>query len=210
MFGKKHSVSTLLKEEVPSIVVVKCSCHSIHLASCRASRKLPEELESGMCEIFNHFAHSSARQREFSEFQDFAGVAKHIIFSPGATRWLSLQECVDRLLEQHNPLDAYFTAENFDNPENEKVVRILQLIKKKTTVAYLQFLSYFLGIMNEFNTIHQQESPQAHNLPTLVDQLIKDLAGNFTHGNYVRATKGLKIDPELSNQYVSFDKLYLG
>ena len=210
MFGANHSVSTLLKEEIPSIVTVKCSCHSANLVSCYASRKLPQNLEFTLREIFNHFSHSSARRREFSNFQEFANVKKHVIFSPGATRWLSLEACVRRILEQLEALELYFTAENLDHPQNQTVVKILDVLRERLTKIYLQFLAYLLNIINEFNTIHQQEAPQSHNLPARVDELIRDLALNFMHGNYVRSAKPQSIDPELTSQYLPLHKIYLG
>ena len=33
MFGINKSVSTILKKEIPQIMSIKCSCHSIHLCT---------------------------------------------------------------------------------------------------------------------------------------------------------------------------------
>ncbi|XP_045028546.1 uncharacterized protein LOC116922159 [Daphnia magna] len=55
MFGVNHSVSTILKEKIPSIVLVKCSCHSCHLVANYASKALPDQLETILRMIFAHF-----------------------------------------------------------------------------------------------------------------------------------------------------------
>ena len=111
MFGVRHSVSILLKEKVPWILNVKCSCHSIHLCASYTTKRLPMDLEDAVRGIFNHLSHSSARRRSFEEFQTFVQLALHKILSPGQTRWLSLENCVNRLLEQLPALKLYFLAE---------------------------------------------------------------------------------------------------
>ena len=57
------------------------------------------------------------------QFQQFAETPKHIIFSPGATRWLSLEACVNRVLEQLTALELYFTSENFEYPTNTQDIQ---------------------------------------------------------------------------------------
>ncbi|GFN82609.1 hypothetical protein PoB_000911500 [Plakobranchus ocellatus] len=54
---------------------------------------------------------SSKRKRDFQQFQAEAGTNLHAILKHGPTQWLSLNNCVIRLLEQWEPLKAYFAAE---------------------------------------------------------------------------------------------------
>jgi len=210
MFGKHHSVAKLVKDEIPSIVTIKCSSHSAHLVSSKASKKLPQELETCLRRVCNYFSISTRRRRDFKKFQEFADAAKHIILSPAVTRWLGMRDCVSRVKEQYDPLKLYFTAELFDDPDDPDLNQIVTTLNDPTTMVYLQFLEYALGIMVEFNTIHQQESPQAHNLPKRVNELIRDLANNFMHPNYVRNTQASCLDPNLSSQWVPLGKIYLG
>ena len=42
MMESNHSVSTLLKDSLPHVIIVKCSCHIIHLCALNACRKLTE------------------------------------------------------------------------------------------------------------------------------------------------------------------------
>lgn len=114
------------------------------------------------------------------------------------------------MLEQLRPLEGYFTSENFDHPDNETVANILQMLREPLTRVYLQFLQYLLNKMNEFNTIHQKESPQVHNLPKRVNELVRDLAANFMDTNYVRTTNPLLINPTLTSQYLPLQQIYLG
>nr|CAH0103573.1 unnamed protein product [Daphnia galeata] len=205
MFGKNHSVSTCLSEEFPSIVVVKCSCHSCNLVANCAAKAFPEELETTMKAIFAHFS----RSRNFKEFQEFAQVEKHVILSPCQTRWLSFHNSVKRVLEQLQPLILYFTAEVADD-KSKSEIDILTYLKHPQTEPFLNFLNYALGCPTEFNTVFQSESPLLHELEDRVGALIKDFASNFMLLDYTRATSTAKIDPWLASKYQPLNKIYLG
>ncbi|CAG9825645.1 unnamed protein product [Phaedon cochleariae] len=101
MVGKYHSVFSLLKEEFPHIVCVRCSCHMAHLAISKACLKLPRHDEDLLRNIASHFNRSALRRTQFQEFQDFFNVEIHKILSPSITRW-SIRE-----LEQYAPLESY-------------------------------------------------------------------------------------------------------
>ena len=106
MFGQHNSVSTLLKSEVPHVLLVKCSCHMIHLYASHACQKMSKSLEEeDTCrQIYNHFNTPYLRQQDLLEFQMFVGVKPHKLLKIGQTRWLSLESCVERVLEQWDAL----------------------------------------------------------------------------------------------------------
>ncbi|KAK4024710.1 hypothetical protein OUZ56_010132 [Daphnia magna] len=47
---------------------------------------------------------------ELATFQEFCETAQHTILKPGLTRWLTLQPCAARVLEQYSPLLILFTS----------------------------------------------------------------------------------------------------
>ncbi|KAF9424289.1 hypothetical protein HW555_000428 [Spodoptera exigua] len=104
MVGEHHSVFSHLKQKVPHIACIKCSCHMIHLVASKACLKLPRSVEDFLRSIGAHFSRSTKRQKKLKEFQDFFGVDIHKILSPATTRWLSLEACVNRTLEQYQVL----------------------------------------------------------------------------------------------------------
>ena len=55
-------------------------------------------------------------------------VEPHELLSPAQTRWLSLQECVNRLLEQFEALTRYFTLTANEDPthSNDRILASLQ------------------------------------------------------------------------------------
>lgn len=92
MMGSKQSVATLLKAEVPNVIIVKCSCHLIHLTASYACLRLPKYIEDLCRNIYSHFSLSSKRQDALKEFQKFADLEPQD-FSTWANT-LAINRCV--------------------------------------------------------------------------------------------------------------------
>ena len=172
MFGAHNSVAQLLKAEFPNVFTVKCSCHLIHLISSYAALKLPKGLEDLCRDIFNHFHRSSKRQDTYAEFQQFFHVDPLQLLSPGQTRWLSLEACVNRILEQYVALQHYFVMAANEDPTHAND-RIVKSLHNKFNLAYLEFLSHQLQRFNDFNRLFQGERPLLHSLKDEVEGLIR-------------------------------------
>ena len=110
MFGENLSVSTLLKKDLPHVAAIKCSCHMIHLCASHACLKLSTTLEDLCRNIYSHFSRSTLRQKDFTQFQEFVQAQPHKMLKLSQTRWLSLESCVTRILEQWEALRLYFIA----------------------------------------------------------------------------------------------------
>ncbi|KAG6464551.1 hypothetical protein O3G_MSEX014593 [Manduca sexta] len=130
MVGEHNCVFSHLKEKVPDITCIKCSCHLIHLGASNTCLKLPRSVEDMLRNIAAHFCRSSKRQLKLQEFQNYFVVYCHKILSPSNTRWPSLKACVDRILEQHDTFKEYFRMEVFEDP-NKTTENILETLNSK-------------------------------------------------------------------------------
>ena len=110
MFGEHNSVVSRLKENIPSIFIMRCICHTSHLCASYACEKLPRTPEDLIHGVYNYFSHSAKQQGEFQKFQMFAKIEPHKILKRSQTRWLSLHQCVERLIEQWDALLMYFQS----------------------------------------------------------------------------------------------------
>lgn len=209
MFGQYNSVAQLLKSDLKSIQVVKCSCHPIHLVSSYAALKLPKSVEDLCRDLYAHFHRSSKRQDVYKEFQAFFGVDPLKILSPAQTRWLSLQECVNRILEQYEALKNYFVLTANTDPSHTND-RILASLQNHFTQAYLEFLSYQLERLNAFNRLFQSEQPLLHNLKHEVEELVKSIASDFIELGIVKTTVVKDLDPSDLTQHVPLHQTYVG
>ena len=213
MFGVNNSVSTILKKAAPNIVLIKCACHSIHLTSSYASKELPKELEELVYSVFNHFSRSPKRRETFESFQDFVDCAKECILRPSSTRWLTLQNAVNRIIQQYNALFLYFTDvvnEASASKISTSEIDILKTLRDPLTRPYLEFVAYALSTLNDFNTTFQAEIPLVQELKRKYEKILREFASNFMDISYVRETSCETLDPTKTEKYLTLEKLYLG
>lgn len=209
MVGEKNSVFSLLKMEKPEVACVRCSCHMIHLASSKACLQLPRSVEDVIRNIGAHFSRSSMRQDKLREFQIFFKVEMHKILLPSNTRWLSVEQCVNRTLEQYDVLQAYFRESTFEDP-SRTTEDILKSLDNKFTKIYLEFMSYVLGILNDFNKMFQSESPLLYKLKPEVERLLKIIYSNYLTVDCIRQNNIFKCDHKNPRNFLPINQIYLG
>ncbi len=192
MFGQYNSVLQLLKSEFNYIQLVKCSCHLIHLVSSYAALKLPKGVQDLSRDVYVHFHSSSKRQDVYKEFQAFFDTEPHKLLSPAQTRWVSLQECVNRFLEQFEALRHYFILTTNDDPSHTNDC-ILASLQNRFTQAYLKFLSFQLERLNAFNRLFQSEGPLLHMLKPETEGFIRSIACDFMKIEVVKSTQPNKF-----------------
>nr|XP_027233033.1 uncharacterized protein LOC113824486 [Penaeus vannamei] len=106
--------------------------------------------------IFN-----AKRKYEFKEYQVFCGVKPHKILHPCATRWLSIAQAVERLLEQWQPLKLYFNGIRLDE-KLSSIDRICEAMDNQAIYCYLKILNYMLPHLNRVNLVFQAKGPTLH------------------------------------------------
>ncbi|CAL1672658.1 unnamed protein product [Lasius platythorax] len=65
--GAHHSVTTVLRDINPDLILVKCICHSLHLAAEEACNILPRHLDFMVRETHSWFSVSTKRQIEYAD-----------------------------------------------------------------------------------------------------------------------------------------------
>ena len=177
MLGTRNSVLTQLKEKQPGLVYFHCNCHLAALIANHASKVLPDFLEDVAIQIWYFFQKSPKLYRMFEDFQVFVDSKPHKLLKAGQTRWLSLQMCVNRLLEQYDALLSFFRS------SEERLIsiqRITSSLEKSLTKLYLMFLSNALRVINAFNKLMQGEAPTVHFLLREV-QVFSSVHGTFCY-----------------------------
>ena len=111
-------------------------------------------------------------------FQRECGLALSKVLKHGATRWLSLQTCVIRLLEQWEPLKRYFEEEmscSKKSSSHDRLKRINRFFQDSTAKLYSLFLSEVLPVFTKQNLLLQTNSPQLHRLHSILHEAFTDL-----------------------------------
>ncbi|XP_036347132.1 uncharacterized protein LOC118756478, partial [Rhagoletis pomonella] len=84
MAGEINGLQAIFKRTT-DLFYMKCSCHSLHLCSSYACKKLPLEIEKLCRNIYTFFSHSPKRISEFKEFQEYCSVKPHKILGVSLT-----------------------------------------------------------------------------------------------------------------------------
>lgn len=211
MFGERQSVVALMKAEFPHVTFVRCSCHMIHLCVSHACLKLSTSLEDLCRNVFSHFSRSSLRQHELTEFQNFLDIKPHKMLAFGQTRWLSLEACVSRLLEQWDALSLYFTAIISEKRDPSYVTEsILKSLKNDFIKAQLQFIRVQLKRATEFNKMFQSTKPMLHCLHDKVKDLLLQVMSDFIQVSHLRNCDPFTLDVHNTHLQVPVSQLYLG
>ena len=186
MLGKNNSVVTRLKNKQPNLFHLHCLCHVAHLCASDACKKLPKCIEQLCRDIITHFNQSAKRQWIYSGFQEFVNVKPHKLLRPAQTRWLSLEQCVCRIVEQWPALVSYF--QSIDEAERfSSVEKITTLLFKPSTLLYFLFLKDVLPLFTAFNLIFQSEKPSIHVVHEEMVLLLRNFYSRFIKNDVLSA-----------------------
>lgn len=125
--------------------------------------------------------------------QEMSGpeLKSHKILKHVSTRWLSLIDSINRVLEQWEPLELLFhVGDEAESGEtcNSKFLAVKTAMEKNATKLYLLFLKNTLPIFTKYNTTLQEEAPSIHKVSRYIHALLMDLL--------VRFVKAGKIDKD--------------
>ena len=207
MLGARNSVLTRLKAKQPALVSFHCNCHLAALIANHACRAMPDYLEDVTIQLWYFFQKSPKRYRTFEEFQVFVDAKPHKLLKAGQTRWLSLEMCVNRLLEQLDALVSYFRS---TDERSSSIQRISTSLEKPLTKVYLMFLSSALQVINAFNKLMQIQAPTVHFLHREVQSFVKKLLLRFMLPSVVQETQVSLIDLDDTSQYLPVEEVFVG
>lgn len=103
MTGERGGLKVKLEAAIPGIVSVTCPAHSTHLCMTHALSEIPKEIINLIIYV-NKMLRSSKRQHNFENLQEELGLAKHKMIKLCPTRWIYLEKCCVRVVEQYDAL----------------------------------------------------------------------------------------------------------
>ena len=94
MMGKRNGFQKLLRNDVPSLFIMGCVCHSFALCANHAVGVLPSYLETLMRDVSSYFSRSGKRLRDFVLIEEVTNTSSVKIPKLLQTRWLSRQKVI--------------------------------------------------------------------------------------------------------------------
>jgi len=188
MKGSNNGLGQKIKADFPWLSHNFCISHSCNLISQYASKTIPYGAEKLISRIHNHFAHSSKRIELWLELQEELNLEPYKILNYAVTRWLSLENCVIRILMRWDALVAYF-----QDAKGDDVKSILKLLKNPEVKVYLQFLRVALKKINSLNQLFQSRSI----IVTRADKEFKFFFNHFMNLLLKEDYRDMKIDEKM-------------
>lgn len=208
--GAHNSIASRLKESCPGIIIMKCVCHSLHLAASNACEAhLPRSCEDLARNVHNYVQHSAKRVAGLAVFQKFLNVAVHKILHPAQTRWLSLLAVVERMLEQWEPLQLYFT-EIYLQERTVAAESIFTWLRDPFVKLFYLFLSWVLPKVTSMNTLFQSDFVIITSLGKKMEIAFKELLSSYMKHEYIGRTPLNEIDPFNKDKFLLLENMYLG
>ena len=209
MMGANGGFQKLLKDDVPSVFVMGCVCHSFALCASQAVGVLPSYLKTFLKDITSYFSRSAKRQRDFSLIQEAANTTKHKIPKLAQTRWLSRENVISVILEQYDALVLYFQSESMTD-KIDNAYKIYKTLINCGTKHMLLFLQYILQKVNVLNLEFQSGHFRLHQLYITVSSKYKSILSFFIKEDILQAKKLSTIDPCNKSNHKNVDDVYLG
>lgn len=115
-----RAVNKSLKESGnPGMINIgTCNLHVVHNSFCKALEAYGSPVDDLAVDIHSFLKISSARREDFKFIQLEEEVDTHTFLRHVPSRWLTLGPVVDRLIEQWEPLQKYFTELANKDPKN--------------------------------------------------------------------------------------------
>lgn len=158
--------------------------------------------------LVTYVTSSSKRSALLEEFQEFCGEEKSRLLKPATTRWLSLQQCIVRILQHWNSLTLYF-IDAVTEDELESAKDILIKLQCPIIKAYMYFLKYILNTFNTFNALFQSAKMLIPVLQQESIQIIRGMCQNYIHPHLLSRSI-CDIDEFNSKKYLPYDKMFIG
>ena len=202
MVGEKSGVSAFLHNKNPNINIIGCPCHRINLAALKAANALPYKLDQLLIDVYFFLDKSSKRVSRLRELQDIMGTESHEILKHANTRWLSLGPCINRLLEQWEPLSALFmeiTEDKSSKSTQSKAQSVFKKLLSSDVKAYALFLSNVIPTFEQANAKLQGNEPLIQKVIPIMKDIIRKLCIRFIKPVALVDIDVTEIELELSN-----------
>ncbi|XP_063990563.1 uncharacterized protein LOC135169455 [Diachasmimorpha longicaudata] len=209
MIGVRNSFAQRLKLEVPNLILMNCICHSSAIVASKACSKLPNEPEELIRGASMYLSNSPKRCAVLEEYQEFFGEQKLKILSLSNTRWLSLHQCVSRIIHNWEPLKLFFLSAMLEE-QSSSAQNLHKLLDDECVKGYFLFLQYSLNFFNSFNALFQSRQFMLHKLAECSEGLIRKIARNFLKKDVIDQLFVKHINVNHPDHFLPLEKINLG
>ena len=178
--GSQEGLAGLLKDTLPNYFMdLKDPCHSLNLTLNQALLILPNQLVNFVDSINSHFS-STQRIAYLNTIQLDNGFK---VLNPkryADTRWLSLGQSLDRLIEIWDSLIVYMNSKPKYVGVQDKVYEdFIESLQNPIFRLYIKFFTKVINKMNHTNIIFQNQTLEIQDLKLEIHKFLKEFAKIF-------------------------------
>lgn len=144
------------------LFVQHCFNHRLVLVSKDTQHNIPEHVEDTIKAVLNHFKYSAVSQSQLKKIMELKDEKYVKLVTYHKVRWLSLSDCVARIVSLHSTLSQYFENEAVDRANRKAVQRkckeLYERLSDPTLVLYLFFLHAYLPVLSDVNVQCQRRN----------------------------------------------------
>ncbi len=179
--GRHNGLNRKFEAKNAGVYTFGCPCHIIHNTANHASKVFAGangfDVGDFLVDVYYCFDNSTKRQALLKEYCHFCDQEYRKILKFGATRWLSKEICINRVLKHYPSLRSYFASQ----PElrsDPRLTRLQAYFANPCTEVYLMFLQSILPVFTDLNKVLQCEEPKIHVMLQMIQLLYaSSLAG---------------------------------
>lgn len=207
MVGETSGLKALMIQKIPHVKWVTCPAHKTHLCVKNAMDILPDYILK-LIVNFHTMLKTSHRKQNFSVLQHQLGLPNHQIPRFFAVRWLSLEHCVNRALEQWQ---ALFIFSKILAKKNDPVgKKVYTAMKRPETKCYLYLLQHTTRQLNLLNKFFQRDDVVIDQCTDHIEKTYKNILCYFKYSITVTPLNIKEVRPFDENEYLSFEDLQFG
>jgi len=125
-------------------------------------------------------------------------ITNHVFLRHLPSRWLTLEQVTERLIEQLPALKKFFLSVCPAN--NESAQRIRQILRNKVLLAEMYFLKSIMAVFTKVTHLFQCEAPLIHILHDELSTLVLTLLRRFVKPDVIGEKHGAQLyDIEFKN-----------
>lgn len=205
--GCHQSVYILMKKDIPNLLLIKCTCHSLHLACSHASEELPSNIDYMLRETYNWFHRSALRREAYLDIYKLINDGKEPLqlVPLSGTRWLARSNSVKRILNQWSSLKTHFqiTASSCDKYVSRE---LHAMYSDHANELYLTFLRPVLNDFERMNLLFQKEEADHCSLLTELESFTISMLRRILYPDSVK----LEVDMGHISIFLPLEKVDFG
>ena len=175
--GNQEGLVGLLKNTLPNYFMdLRDPCHSLNFTLNQALLSLPELTANFVDSINSHFS-STQRTAYLNTIQLDNNFKVSNPKRYANTRWLSLGQSLDRLMEIWNSLITYMKAKPKYVGVQEKIYDdFLKSLQNSAFRLHMKFLTRIINKLNHLNIIFQHQALEIQHLKLEIHKFLKEFA----------------------------------